>query len=102
MSAVFVDQLLLVELKKNCQNSWRTLVRPDISSTFCRFELMSGRTNVLDPVRFCIMHWALTLQDLDTKRTELTKAQGLRDGSEFVKQPCQKVTQHCCRATIFE
>ena len=37
---------------KNCQKSWRTWVRPDISSTFCRFELMSGRTNVLDPNYF--------------------------------------------------
>ena len=32
------------------QRSWRTWVRPDISSTFCRFELMSGRTNVLQGV----------------------------------------------------
>ena len=48
-SAVFVAQLLLVELKKICQKSWRTWVRPDISSTFCRFELMSGQTNVLTP-----------------------------------------------------
>ena len=34
---------------KNCQKSWRTWVRPDISLTFSRFELMSGRTNFLDP-----------------------------------------------------
>ena len=35
---------------KNCQKSWRTLVWMNISSTFCRFELMSGRTNVLGPL----------------------------------------------------
>ena len=39
---------------KNCQKSWRTCVRPDISSTFCRFELMSGRTNVLDPFWYLV------------------------------------------------
>ena len=31
------------------KKSWRTSVGADISSTFCWFELMSGRTNVLTP-----------------------------------------------------
>ena len=35
--------------KKKLLKSWRTLFRVDISSTFCWFELMSGRTNVLTP-----------------------------------------------------
>ena len=44
----FNGQMLLSRLwKRNCQKSWRTLVRADISSTFCWFKLMSGRTNVL-------------------------------------------------------
>ena len=42
---------------KNCQKSWRTLVRPDISSTFCQFELISGWTNVLDPVCQLQKNW---------------------------------------------
>ena len=48
-SAIFVAQVLLLELLKNCQKSWRTFVRTDISSTFRRFEQMSVRTIVLDP-----------------------------------------------------
>ena len=60
-SAVFIAQLLLVELKKICQKSWRTWVRPDISSTFCRFELMSGRTNVLTP----LLHPLVCVKDFD-------------------------------------
>ena len=36
--------------KKKLLKSWRTLFRVDISSTFCWFELMSGRTNVLTPL----------------------------------------------------
>ena len=35
--------------KKKFLKRWRTLFRVDISSTFCWFELMSGRTNVLTP-----------------------------------------------------
>ena len=35
--------------KKELRKSWRTLVRLDISLTFCQFEPMSDRTNVLDP-----------------------------------------------------
>ena len=41
------DKVMYGGRHKNCQKSWRTWVRPDISSTFCRFELMSGRTYVL-------------------------------------------------------
>ena len=56
-SAILVAQWVLLELKhkKICLKSWRTLVRTDKSSTFRRFELMSVRTNVLDPPKF---HWS--------------------------------------------
>ena len=43
------SKLLSKLWKRNSKKSWRTLVRPDVSSTFCCFEIMSGRTNVLIP-----------------------------------------------------
>ena len=44
---IYVSKASIKALKIS-QKSWRTLVRLDISSTFCQFELMTGRTNVLD------------------------------------------------------
>ena len=48
-SAFLMGQLVLSELKKIFQKSWRTWVRTDISSTFRRFELMSVQSYVLTP-----------------------------------------------------
>ena len=61
---------------KNCHKSWRTLVRPDMSSTRCKFELKAGRTNVLDPLFVRLpsnCHFLLNRKMIDTGSTEMHK-----------------------------
>ena len=62
-----IGVMLLSQLWKK---SWRTLVRADLGSTFCLFELMSGRTNVLTPLQLQLqLSWELRLALLSNSPT---------------------------------